>query len=244
MNAQMVLTIGRDALVLLLTVSLPILLVVLVVGPGVSIFQANTQIHEATLAFVPKLIAAALVFALAGPWMLSTLGRLHPPHHRIDSADGAVGRTGPGPMLTFSEAQLMGWCRPSCGPSCACWGCSPRRRCSRCAPSRCGRASALAFLIALCVQATLDNQPVIGMDSAQALGTLVQQVGIGMAIGIAVRLVFASVELAGELVGLQMGLNFAAFFNPMTSAQSSAVSTFFATSRCCCSSSSTATSRC
>ena len=73
MNAQMVLTIGRDALVLLLTVSLPILLVVLVVGLVVSIFQAITQIHEATLAFVPKLVAAVLVFALAGPWMLSTL---------------------------------------------------------------------------------------------------------------------------------------------------------------------------
>ena len=78
MNAQMVLTIGRDALVLLLTVSLPILLVVLVVGLVISIFQAITQIHEATLAFVPKLIAAVLValpfklmlFVLADGWNL------------------------------------------------------------------------------------------------------------------------------------------------------------------------------
>ena len=73
MNAQMVLTIGRDALVLLLMVSLPILLSVLVVGLVVSIFQAITQIHENTLAFVPKLLAAVVVFAIAGPWMLSTL---------------------------------------------------------------------------------------------------------------------------------------------------------------------------
>ena len=73
MNAQMVLTMGSDALVLLLTVSLPVLLTVLAVGLVVSIFQAITQIHEATLAFVPKLIAAVAVFALAGPWMLSTL---------------------------------------------------------------------------------------------------------------------------------------------------------------------------
>ena len=73
MNAQMVLTIGRDALVLLLMVSLPILLAVLVVGLVVSIFQAITQIHENTLAFVPKLLAAVVVFAIAGPWMLSTL---------------------------------------------------------------------------------------------------------------------------------------------------------------------------
>ena len=45
----------------------------LIVGLVVSIFQAVTQIHEATLAFVPKLIAAMVVFAIAGPWMLSTL---------------------------------------------------------------------------------------------------------------------------------------------------------------------------
>ncbi|RYF73145.1 MAG: flagellar biosynthesis protein FliQ [Comamonadaceae bacterium] len=73
MNAQMALTIGQDALVMLLMVSLPVLLTVLAVGLLVSIFQAVTQIHEATLAFVPKLIAAVAVFALAGPWMLNTL---------------------------------------------------------------------------------------------------------------------------------------------------------------------------
>ncbi|PZQ75068.1 MAG: flagellar biosynthetic protein FliQ [Variovorax paradoxus] len=73
MDAQTVLSMGRDALVMLLMVSLPVLLAVLVVGLVVSIFQAVTQINEATLAFVPKLIAAVVVFAIAGPWMLSTL---------------------------------------------------------------------------------------------------------------------------------------------------------------------------
>ena len=47
--------------------------VVMAVGLIVSIFQAVTQIHEATLAFVPKLVAALVVFAVAGPWMLTTL---------------------------------------------------------------------------------------------------------------------------------------------------------------------------
>ena len=65
MNAQTALTIGQEALVLLLTVSLPVLLAVLAVGLLVSIFQAITQIHEATLAFVPKLIAAVAVLACA-----------------------------------------------------------------------------------------------------------------------------------------------------------------------------------
>jgi flagellar biosynthetic protein FliQ len=73
MNAQMVLTIGQEALMTLLMVSAPLLGVVLVVGLLVSLFQAVTQIHEATLAFVPKLIAAMAVFAWAGPWMLSVL---------------------------------------------------------------------------------------------------------------------------------------------------------------------------
>ncbi|MFZ4287652.1 flagellar biosynthesis protein FliQ [Variovorax sp. HJSM1_2] len=73
MNSQMVLTKGQEALWLLLMVSAPVLAAVLVVGLLVSIFQAITQIHEATLSFVPKLLAAMLVFALAGPWMLSTL---------------------------------------------------------------------------------------------------------------------------------------------------------------------------
>lgn len=73
MNAQMVLTMGQEALIMLLMVSAPVLGVVLVVGLLVSLFQAVTQINEATLAFVPKLVAAMAVFAMAGPWMLSVL---------------------------------------------------------------------------------------------------------------------------------------------------------------------------
>jgi len=73
MNAQMVLTMGQDALWMMLMISAPILGIILVVGLVVSLFQAVTQINEATLAFVPKLIAAMAVFALAGPWMLSAM---------------------------------------------------------------------------------------------------------------------------------------------------------------------------
>ena len=73
MSPQFVLTMGQEALMLLLMVAAPVLGTVLIVGLVISIFQAITQIHEATLAFVPKLIAAMVVFAIAGPWMLSTL---------------------------------------------------------------------------------------------------------------------------------------------------------------------------
>jgi flagellar biosynthetic protein FliQ len=49
------------------------LLAVLAVGLVVSIFQAATQINEATLSFVPKVVAAVAVLGIAGPWMLTTL---------------------------------------------------------------------------------------------------------------------------------------------------------------------------
>ena len=73
MDSQQVFTYGQQGLYLLLMVAAPVLLTVLVVGLVVSIFQAATQIHESTLSFVPKLIAAVAVLAVAGPWMLTTL---------------------------------------------------------------------------------------------------------------------------------------------------------------------------
>jgi flagellar biosynthesis protein FliQ len=73
MDSAQVFTYGQQGLMMLLTVSAPMLLVILVVGVLVSIFQAATQINEATLSFVPKLIAAVAVIAVAGPWMMTTL---------------------------------------------------------------------------------------------------------------------------------------------------------------------------
>jgi flagellar biosynthesis protein FliQ len=73
MDSQQVFTLGQQGLYLLLMVAAPVLLTVLVVGLVVSIFQAATQINEATLSFVPKMIACVAVLAVAGPWMLTTL---------------------------------------------------------------------------------------------------------------------------------------------------------------------------
>jgi flagellar biosynthetic protein FliQ len=73
MDATAVFTAGQQGLYLLLVVSAPVLLAVLGIGLVVSIFQAATQINEATLSFVPKLIGAVAVLAIAGPWMLTTL---------------------------------------------------------------------------------------------------------------------------------------------------------------------------
>ncbi|GAB1389220.1 MAG: flagellar biosynthetic protein FliQ [Rubrivivax sp.] len=73
MTPQQVLDTGQQGLMLMLMVSAPILLVVLLVGLLVSVFQAATQLNEATLSFVPKIVALVAVLALAGPWMLQTL---------------------------------------------------------------------------------------------------------------------------------------------------------------------------
>ena len=73
MDSQQVFTFGQQGLTLLLIVAAPLLLTVLAVGLVVSIFQAATQINEATLSFVPKIVAAVVVLAIAGPWMLTTL---------------------------------------------------------------------------------------------------------------------------------------------------------------------------
>jgi flagellar biosynthesis protein FliQ len=73
MSPEFVVTTGRQALELMLVVAAPLLLVALVVGLLVSVFQAITQINEATLSFVPKIVAVAITLVVAGPWMISLL---------------------------------------------------------------------------------------------------------------------------------------------------------------------------
>ena len=73
MTPESVMTMGRTAMEITLMVSAPLLLVALIIGLIISIFQAATQINEATLSFIPKLIGVFLALAIAGPWMLSVL---------------------------------------------------------------------------------------------------------------------------------------------------------------------------
>ena len=73
MDATQVFNAGQQGLYMLIMVSAPILLAMMLIGLAVSIFQAATQIHEATLSFVPKVLGAVAVLAVAGPWMLTTL---------------------------------------------------------------------------------------------------------------------------------------------------------------------------
>lgn len=73
MTPETVIQLGRNALEVLLIVSAPILLSALITGLLVSIFQAATQINEATLSFIPKLIVMFMTLIFAGPWMIETL---------------------------------------------------------------------------------------------------------------------------------------------------------------------------
>jgi flagellar biosynthetic protein FliQ len=73
MEAAEVLEICREAIYVLIIVSAPLMIVALVVGLIIALFQALTQIQEATLTFVPKILAMLLVLIVMMPFMLSTL---------------------------------------------------------------------------------------------------------------------------------------------------------------------------
>ena len=70
MTPEYVIKLGQETLALVLYVSGPMLIVALVVGLGVSIFQAVTQIHEMTLTFIPKILAVVAVVMFILPWII------------------------------------------------------------------------------------------------------------------------------------------------------------------------------
>ncbi|KXZ39782.1 flagellar biosynthetic protein FliQ [Alkalithermobacter thermoalcaliphilus JW-YL-7 = DSM 7308] len=72
MDVNSVVHLGQQALTMILLLSAPVLILSLIVGLLVSIFQATTQIQEATLAFVPKIIVVFLSLVIFGHWMIST----------------------------------------------------------------------------------------------------------------------------------------------------------------------------
>ena len=73
MTEGMILDIVREGVITILVVSAPPLIMGLVVGVIVSIFQTVTSIQEPTLAFVPKIVAVFLAIVIFGPWMLTRL---------------------------------------------------------------------------------------------------------------------------------------------------------------------------
>jgi len=89
MNPQMVVSIGREALTVILMVSGPMLLFGMIIGLVISIFQAITQINEMTLTFVPKILAVAVALLIFLPWMINML--MDFTHHMYNLIPGLVG---------------------------------------------------------------------------------------------------------------------------------------------------------
>jgi flagellar biosynthetic protein FliQ len=72
MDSQLI-ALGVETFKIALMLALPGLLVGMLMGLGVSIFQATTQINEMTLSFIPKIIGVVIVIILTMPWMLNTM---------------------------------------------------------------------------------------------------------------------------------------------------------------------------
>lgn len=73
MTEQMVMNLGREALLTVLLITAPILGLGLLVGLLVSLFQATTQINEQSLAFIPKVLVTVISVLVFGPWMFRVL---------------------------------------------------------------------------------------------------------------------------------------------------------------------------
>ena len=73
MSPDTVIDLTRQALMVILYLSMPILLTALAVGLLIGMFQAATQINEMTLSFIPKMIAVVVAILLAAPWMLQVI---------------------------------------------------------------------------------------------------------------------------------------------------------------------------
>ena len=132
-------------------------------------------------------------------------------------------------MIGFSEAQLLQWIVPLLWPLLRILGlfAAAPVLSMRVIPVR--ARIGLALLTALCAQPVLPPMPVLPLDTPTALAMVVQQVFIGVTIGFAAKVVFTAIEFAGEVIGLQMGLNFATFFDPTTSGQSTVSARLFNT---------------
>ena len=73
MDTQTVITLGKDAIVVVLMLSAPLMAVGLVVGLVVGIFQTVTSVQESTLAYIPKMVAVFLAFLVCMPWMIQVI---------------------------------------------------------------------------------------------------------------------------------------------------------------------------
>ncbi len=90
MSQSLILTLGQEAVTLIVLMSLPMILTAMLVGLTVSILQAVTQVQEQTLSFVPKTICVFSMLLLVSPWHLSTLDQYM--KHLLNNLPAYLGR--------------------------------------------------------------------------------------------------------------------------------------------------------
>ena len=73
MTPEMVIDVGRQALLVVVFLSAPVLLTALAIGLAIGMIQAATQIQEMTLSFIPKLLGMFAALAIVGHWMLGLI---------------------------------------------------------------------------------------------------------------------------------------------------------------------------
>ncbi len=73
MTADDIVVLGRDAMIITLLISAPMLLSGLIIGLVISVFQSVTQIQEITLSFVPKILVVFVAFVVFMPWMIDVI---------------------------------------------------------------------------------------------------------------------------------------------------------------------------
>jgi flagellar biosynthesis protein FliQ len=73
MTSELIITLGQETIKTTLMLAAPLLICALVIGLVVSIFQAVTQINEATLAFIPKIVVICVTLVICAPWMLDVI---------------------------------------------------------------------------------------------------------------------------------------------------------------------------
>ena len=74
MTEELILELGSESLKTTALLAAPMLVSALVIGLAISVMQAITQINEATLTFIPKILVVGFVFMLAAPWMMDVIG--------------------------------------------------------------------------------------------------------------------------------------------------------------------------
>ena len=219
MDSQQVFTFGQQSLYMLLMVSAPLLLTVLAVGLVVSIFQAATQIHEATLSFVPKVLAAVAVLAIAGPVDADLAGRIPAAHAAGDShgrrlaAACAAAACSPSPR---PQVLGLGDADPLAVPARAR---AVQRAAGDRARRRAGAGAHRPRLPDRVLRAGDDarRSPPVALDSAAGM-LAIAPAGADRRLARLRGRASSSPRSSSRArsIGLQMGLNFAAFFNPMT----------------------------